>query len=113
MSRRRGADRSWRRLAAAGAAGILLLPLAACSGDEADSLPPPPAPTSAAPAPTPTPTPTPEPTPTTTPLTGGPVLAVKIDHVDAAYPRVGLASADVVYLDQVEYGLTRLLAVFS
>lgn len=38
---------------------------------------------------------------------------MKIDHVAAAYPRAGLASADVVYLDQVEYGLTRLLAVFS
>jgi len=92
---------------------ILILTLAACSGDEAAPPPPPPAPTSAAPTPTPTATPTPEPTPTSTPLTGGPALAVKIDHVEAAYPRIGLAAADVVYLDQVEYGLTRLLAVFS
>ena len=41
------------------------------------------------------------------------MLAVKIDHVDAAYPRVGIGSADVVYVDEVEFGLTRLLAVFS
>ncbi|WP_406832026.1 DUF3048 domain-containing protein [Pedococcus sp. KACC 23699] len=47
------------------------------------------------------------------PLTGGPVLAVKIDNTSSARPRIGLAQADVVYVEPVEGGLTRLLAVFS
>lgn len=47
------------------------------------------------------------------PLTGGPVLAVKIDNTSAARPRIGLDKADVVYVEPVEGGLTRLLAVFS
>lgn len=45
--------------------------------------------------------------------TGGPVLAVKIDNVGAARPHTGLGRADLVYVEQVESGLTRLLAVFS
>lgn len=52
-------------------------------------------------------------TPTTQGLTDGPVLAAKIDHTHASYPRVGIASADVVYVEPVEAGLTRLLAIFS
>ena len=47
------------------------------------------------------------------PLTGGPVLAVKIDNTSPARPRIGLDRADVVYVEPVEGGLTRLLAVFS
>lgn len=47
------------------------------------------------------------------PLSGGPVLAVKIDNTSAARPRIGLDQADVVYVEPVEGGLTRLLAVFS
>ena len=47
------------------------------------------------------------------PLTGGPVLAVKIDNTSSARPRIGLDRADVVYVEPVEGGLTRLLAVFS
>ena len=54
------------------------------------------------------------PTPTgPVPLVGGPVLAVKIDNTSAARPRIGLDAADVVYVEPVEGGLTRLLAVFS
>ncbi|WUD76479.1 DUF3048 domain-containing protein [Streptomyces sp. NBC_00510] len=45
--------------------------------------------------------------------TGGPVLAVKIDNVGPARPHTGLDRADLVYVEQVESGLTRLLAVFS
>ncbi|MEV6200905.1 DUF3048 domain-containing protein [Streptomyces sp. NPDC051771] len=66
----------------------------------------------------------PAPTRTTTapggvsPLTGlpartGPVLAVKIDNVPAARPHTGLGAADLVYVEQVEGGVTRLLAVYS
>ena len=43
----------------------------------------------------------------------GPVLVVKIDDTRAARPQVGLEFADVVYIEQVEGGLTRLAAVFS
>ena len=43
----------------------------------------------------------------------GPVLAVKIDDTASAHPQVGIASADVVYIEQVEGGLTRLAAIFS
>ena len=41
------------------------------------------------------------------------VLAVKIDDTKPAHPQIGLASADVVYVEQVEGGLTRLAAIFS
>lgn len=43
----------------------------------------------------------------------GPVLAVKIDNVSAARPQTGLDSADVVYAEQVEGGLSRLMAVYA
>lgn len=42
-----------------------------------------------------------------------PVLVVKIDDTTYAHPQVGLKDADVVYIEQVEGGLTRLAAVFS
>jgi hypothetical protein len=43
----------------------------------------------------------------------GPVLFVKIDDTQVAHPQIGLDSADVTYIEQVEGGLTRLAAVFS
>ena len=43
----------------------------------------------------------------------GPVLVVKIDDTNLAHPQIGLEDADVVYIEQVEGGLTRLAAVFS
>ncbi|MFH8409139.1 DUF3048 domain-containing protein [Streptomyces sp. NPDC018019] len=42
-----------------------------------------------------------------------PVLAVKIDNVRAARPQTGLDGADIVYVERVESGLSRLLAVYS
>jgi hypothetical protein len=52
--------------------------------------------------------------PTTSPPTAGPaVIAVKIDNVDAAQPSTGLAAAEAVYVEPVEAGLTRLVAVFA
>jgi hypothetical protein len=56
--------------------------------------------------------------PAVNPLTGsgpgGHVLAVKIDNVgDAQYEQAGLNSADLVYVIQVEGGLSRYLAVFD
>jgi hypothetical protein len=43
----------------------------------------------------------------------GPVLAVKIDDSNAAHPQIGVEYAEVVYIEQVEGGLTRLAAIFS
>lgn len=43
----------------------------------------------------------------------GPILVVKIDDTPAAHPQAGLEVADIVYIEQVEGGLTRLAAVFS
>lgn len=44
---------------------------------------------------------------------GHPVLAVKIDNVAAARPPVGIHAAEVVYVEPVEGGLSRLVAVFG
>ncbi|KMS75142.1 hypothetical protein ACM01_10855 [Streptomyces viridochromogenes] len=41
------------------------------------------------------------------------VLAVKIDNARAARPHTGLNAADVVYVEQVEGGLSRLMAVYA
>jgi len=43
----------------------------------------------------------------------GPILVVKIDDTAQAHPQAGLEDADIVYIEQVEGGLTRLAAVFS
>lgn len=43
----------------------------------------------------------------------GPVLVVKIDDTKQAHPQIGLDDADIVYIEEVEGGLTRLAAVFS
>lgn len=75
-----------------------------------------PAPTTSSASPPPTPTPAP---PKPSLLSGrmglpnGPILAVKIDNTGEAHPQVGLTKADVVYIEQVEGGVTRLAAVFS
>jgi hypothetical protein len=43
----------------------------------------------------------------------GPIIAVKIDDTSSARPQIGLEDADLVYIEQVEGGLTRLAAIFS
>jgi hypothetical protein len=75
------------------------------------------------PAPSPTPAPptssSPVPPASVSPLSGLPaaqglpVIGVKIDNVPGAFPQSGLSDADVVFVEEVEGGLTRLLAVFS
>lgn len=42
-----------------------------------------------------------------------PYLAIKIDNVAAARPQTGLGSADIVYVEPVEGGLTRLVALYA
>jgi hypothetical protein len=41
------------------------------------------------------------------------ILAVKIDDTKLARPQIGLIDADVVYIEQVEGGATRLAAIYS
>ena len=41
------------------------------------------------------------------------VLAVKIDDSNMAHPQIGVEDAEIVYIQQVEGGLTRLAAIFS
>lgn len=43
----------------------------------------------------------------------GPVLGVKIDNAAPARPQTGLERADIVYVERVEGGLSRLLAVYA
>ncbi|MFL6070559.1 MAG: DUF3048 domain-containing protein [Actinomycetes bacterium] len=84
--------------------------LAACSSD------PDPAVASTG-SPSPSASPTPEPPPTTL-LSGRrgkdhQVLAVKVDNTVNSHPQAGLVAADVVYMEEVEWGLTRLMGVYS
>ena len=117
---------------AMGAVGIsLLLVVAGCSSGSETAVSTTPVSSSAQPSPSstkasPTPSPTPEPTPTpepppppppTDPLIGGdllqgPVIAVKIDNTSAGFPQYGVSDADIVFVEQVEGGLTRLMAVY-
>lgn len=76
------------------AAVLVVLGVGACSGDDEPGRA---SSTSATP---------------TGPLSG-PALAVKIDNTAKSHPHIGMAQADVVYIEPVEGGLTRLLAVFS
>jgi Protein of unknown function (DUF3048) N-terminal domain/Protein of unknown function (DUF3048) C-terminal domain len=53
----------------------------------------------------------------TDPLTGGavndnPVIAVKVENITAARPQVGLHAADIVFVQEVEGGQTRLISVY-
>jgi len=95
---------------AAGAACVLAL--AACSSSHhAIQTTTPAAPTSAPSTPA-------APPPSINPLTGGApstnsVVAAKIDDTAAGRPQRGIDKADIVYIEQVEGGLTRLLAVFN
>ena len=101
------------RMTAALAVGALAVTaLGACSGDVT--------PKAAPSTPAVTQTATPSPTPTgTNPLTGvgappsGPVIAVKVDDTAAGRPSMGLEKADVIYIEEVEGGLTRMVAVFA
>ncbi|MEU8206392.1 DUF3048 domain-containing protein [Streptosporangium sp. NPDC049046] len=102
------------RMIAVTLAGVAVLaPVAACSSDGPAS---PGSPAGAAGEPSADPTPTPEPTHPFTGLPGAArraVLAVKIENTSAGKPQLGLKSADIVYVEQVEAGLTRLMAIFS
>lgn len=77
-------------------------------------------PTASASASAPATIPSPEPVePTTSPLSGRkggietPVMVVKLDNTRYAQPHRNLRAADIVYVEPVEWGLTRLAAVYS
>ncbi|MGH3940217.1 MAG: DUF3048 domain-containing protein [Pseudonocardiaceae bacterium] len=101
---------------------MTLIPsLLSCSGaaESAGAGPtalPPPATLPSVPAPPTTTQPAPAPL---SPFTGqpgdlsAPVLGVKIDNVSQARPQSGLESADLVYVEPIEGGFSRLLAVFQ
>ncbi|MFE5913628.1 DUF3048 domain-containing protein [Streptomyces wedmorensis] len=120
MTGERGARRPGRALTALLCA-VTAAGLYGCS----DSGPPEPSPVpTTAPATTSPPATTPAPATTSaaptgrSPFTGlparpAPVLAVKLDNVQAARPHTGLGAADLVYVEQVEGGVTRLLVVYS
>ncbi len=123
MRRRRKASHD--PIVSGAAAGVaLLLLLTACGGSskpKQTTAPSTSAPsTEAVPSDTPTPSPTPSATPVAVnPLTGlpgvpaGPVVAVKIDDTGNGRPQRGIDLADIVYIEQAEGGLSRLVAVFA
>lgn len=85
----------------------------ACSSDS-DGKPPGVQPQGAPAVPSPSPAAPPEHPFTGKPIAArDPVLAVKIENTSAGKPQMGLRSADIVYVEQVEAGLTRLMAIFS
>ena len=47
------------------------------------------------------------------PGTSGPVLAAKFDDTPYAHPQEGVEFADVLFVTQVEAGLTRLMGIYS
>lgn len=109
------------RAAALAGVAAMTMALAACSGSSGN---PAPTTTTAASPPAPSSSPAPvTPAPLAkkaaiNPLTGGKpsnnkVVAVKIDDTGNGRPQVGVNKADIVYVEQVEGGLTRLLAVFN
>ena len=114
---RRGSKAGSSRCAVIAAGAIVALLLAGCV-PQVESVVPSATPSSAAPTPTLTPTPVPV---YLAPLTGveigegeltGPSIGAKIDNHPAARPQVALESADIVFEELVEGGLTRYLAVW-
>ncbi|NBE98232.1 DUF3048 domain-containing protein [Nonomuraea sp. KC401] len=94
------------------AGAAVLLPVSACSSEEPAPGKVPQAAASVAPSEEPAEV-------NAHPFTGKPydvlkpVLAVKIENTAAGKPQQGLKSADIVYVEQVEAGLTRIMAIFS
>ena len=103
-----------RVITAVAVSALAATALGGCSSDAKPKAAPPASTTATA-----TPTPTPTPVEAINPLTGlpasltGPVVAVKIDDTAASRPSLGLEQADVIYIEEVEGGLTRMVAVFA
>ncbi len=111
-----GSARPRVRLLSAAAGSVLVLALAACSGGTSGGPAAQPSATSPSESPTPSPTPTQVQRSLLSGRAGakdGPVLAVKLDNTSFANPHSGLKQADVVYVEEVEGGLTRYAAIYS
>ena len=102
-------------------ATVLVATLSGCHSSKKQAAAPTTSQTSSSSAPA-TPTPTPSPVPPAAklnPLTGvgpaptGPILAVKVDDTANGRPSRGIDQADVLYIEQAEGGLTRMVAVFG
>lgn len=112
MGRRRRVSRGRAVLAMLIGLVSLLVPASCSSAQESPAE-------QGAPATAPAPEPEPPAAPRVSPFTGlptdlnGPVLGVKIDNAPPARPQSGLAVADLVYVEPVEGGISRLLAVFQ
>jgi hypothetical protein len=112
----------WRRahtvVAAATAAVLVVAGIGFVATRDQPSVAPVPTPTAAASeSPTPRPSSRPPKAKPVDPLTGGrvndrPVIAVKVENIAAARPQVGLSDADIVFVEEVEGGQTRLVAVY-
>ncbi|HET6877986.1 MAG TPA: DUF3048 domain-containing protein [Jatrophihabitans sp.] len=95
------------------------LATAACTGGSAASSSPPPPPPSTSHSSSAAPKKPPQRPQPHNPYTGiGPVpktptIAVKIDDTEAGRPQIGIDQADIVYVEAVEGGLTRLAAIFG
>ena len=97
--------RSGRTIPAIAAVGLIAA--AGCSGGGSGGETSSPAPPTSA-----------SPPPAVNPLTGespskNPVIAVKIEDTANGRPQAGTNKADIVYVEQVEGGLTRLMAIFN
>ncbi|GII88063.1 hypothetical protein Ssi03_60530 [Sphaerisporangium siamense] len=102
-----------RVISVALAGTAVLTPAAACSSSGGGASPAGEA-TQPVASPSSSPAPPPEHPFTGRPVAGRkPVLAVKIENTAAGKPQLGLRSADLVFVEQVEGGLTRLMAIFS
>ena len=102
------------------AVAVVALAATTIGGCSSDAKPKVATPSTTATATTAVPTTPPAPAaPVTNPLTGvgvspkGPVIAVKIDDTAASRPSLGLEKADVIYIEEAEGGLSRMVAVFA
>jgi hypothetical protein len=113
-----------QRQAVIASLALSALILAGCGGEDAAPSSPSPTPspstTSASPSASALPTPSSNGIPPgASPFSGlpggegKPVLAIKIDNTRAAQPHAGLQAADLVYVTEVEWDLTRLIAVYN
>lgn len=94
--------------------------LAACAGGPASSATPAPSASEPSPEPSPPAPPPPPPPPLPDPLTGvlpqptAPLVALKVDNAPISRSfHTGLGAASVVYVELVEGGITRLVALYS
>ena len=108
-----------RMLHVACIAAVVALVATACSHKKAAA----PAKVAASASPSATPSPTPPPPPPICPLTGitpaggtvpqRPALAIKVENAPDARPQVGLDTADMVFEEPVEGGITRFVVVYQ